>query len=131
VLERLEVTDRLSALDQDQRQLQQHLRAHHYSFIVTNLEVSTPAAAAAVEYWYHRHRAEIENIVRDAKHGGAQRHLPSDIPRSTPGGCGVRYSRPVSLADSTYSPPPPDPTATWPGTASATAKPWSPRCGIG
>ena len=30
-----------------------------YSFILTNLDVSTPAKAAAVEHWY-RHRTEIE-----------------------------------------------------------------------
>jgi hypothetical protein len=47
-----------------------------YSFILTNLDVSTPAQAAAVEHWY-RHRTEIENIFRDAKHGAALRHLPS------------------------------------------------------
>ena len=47
-----------------------------YSFILTNLDVSTPAQAATVEHWY-RHRTEIENIFRDAKHGAALRHLPS------------------------------------------------------
>jgi hypothetical protein len=47
-----------------------------YSFILTNHDVSTPARAAAVEHSY-RHRTEIENIFRDAKHGAALRHLPS------------------------------------------------------
>jgi hypothetical protein len=47
-----------------------------YSFIVTNLDVSTPDKAAAVEYWY-RHRTAIENLFRDTKHGTALRHLPS------------------------------------------------------
>lgn len=47
-----------------------------YSFILTNRDVSTPAKAAATEHWY-RHRTEIENIFRDAKHGAALRHLPS------------------------------------------------------
>jgi hypothetical protein len=47
-----------------------------YSFILTNLDVSTPTQAAAAEHWY-RHRTEIENIFRDAKHGAALRHLPS------------------------------------------------------
>ncbi|MGH4013484.1 MAG: hypothetical protein ACRDSL_06020 [Pseudonocardiaceae bacterium] len=47
-----------------------------YSFILTNRDVSTPSAATAVEYWY-RHRTEIENLFRDAKHGAALRHLPS------------------------------------------------------
>ncbi len=50
-----------------------------YSFIVTNLDVSTAEAAAAVEHWY-RHRTQVENIFRDAKHGGALRHLPSGYP---------------------------------------------------
>ena len=51
-----------------------------YSFIVTNLDVSTPDNAAAVEHWY-RHRTQVENIFRDAKHGGALRHLPSGYPQ--------------------------------------------------
>jgi len=47
-----------------------------YSFIATNLDVSTPAKAAAVEAW-HRMRTDIEDRIRDAKHGAALRHLPS------------------------------------------------------
>jgi hypothetical protein len=47
-----------------------------YSFILTNLDVSAPGQAAAVEHWY-RHRTTIENIFRDSKHGAALRHLPS------------------------------------------------------
>ena len=47
-----------------------------YSFILTNLDVSTPDQVAAVEHWY-RHRTTIENVFRDAKHGAALRHLPS------------------------------------------------------
>jgi hypothetical protein len=47
-----------------------------YSFVVTNLDVSTGERAAAVEHWY-RHRTSIENMFRDAKHGAALRHLPS------------------------------------------------------
>jgi hypothetical protein len=47
-----------------------------YSFIVTNLDVSTSEQAVAVEHWY-RHRTSIENLFRDAKHGAALRHLPS------------------------------------------------------
>jgi hypothetical protein len=46
------------------------------SFICTNIDVSTPAKAAACEHWY-RHRTSIENIFRDSKHGAALRHLPS------------------------------------------------------
>ena len=51
-----------------------------YSFIVTNLDVSTPDKATAVEHWY-RHRTAIENIFRDAKIGAALRHLPSGYPQ--------------------------------------------------
>jgi hypothetical protein len=47
-----------------------------YSFILTNLDVSTKDKAAQVEHWY-RHRTSIENIFRDSKHGAALRHLPS------------------------------------------------------
>jgi hypothetical protein len=47
-----------------------------YSFIVTNLDVSTPDRAATIEHWY-RHRTMIENLFRDAKLGAALRHLPS------------------------------------------------------
>ena len=47
-----------------------------YSFICTNIDVSTPAKAVACEHWY-RHRTSIENIFRDSKHGAAPRHLPS------------------------------------------------------
>jgi hypothetical protein len=50
-----------------------------YSFILTNLDVSTPDKAAAVEQWY-RHRTSIENLFRDSKHGAALRHLPSGYP---------------------------------------------------
>src|SRR6266487_348268 len=47
-----------------------------YSFIATNIDVSTPAKAAALEAW-HRMRTDIEDRIRDAKHGAALRHLPS------------------------------------------------------
>ena len=51
-----------------------------YSFIVTNLDVSTAAKAATVEHWY-RHRTQVENIFKDAKLGAALRHLPSGYPQ--------------------------------------------------
>jgi hypothetical protein len=51
-----------------------------YSFIVTDLDVSTGERAAAVEHWY-RHRTSIENVFRDAKLGAALRHLPSGYPQ--------------------------------------------------
>jgi hypothetical protein len=47
-----------------------------YSFIATNLDVSTPARAVAAEAW-PRMRTDIEDRIRDAKHGAALRHLPS------------------------------------------------------
>jgi Transposase DDE domain group 1 len=47
---------------------------------VTDLDVSTPDKAAAVEHWY-RHRTQVENVFRDAKHGAALRHLPSRYPQ--------------------------------------------------
>jgi hypothetical protein len=47
-----------------------------YSFILTNLDVSSPDKAAAVEHW-HRHRTTVENLFRDSKLGAALRHLPS------------------------------------------------------
>ena len=46
-----------------------------YSFILTNMDVSTKDKAAAVEHWY-RKRTVVENIFRDSKHGAALR-LPS------------------------------------------------------
>jgi Transposase DDE domain group 1 len=51
-----------------------------YSFILTNLDVSAPDKAAAVEHW-HRHRTTVENIFRDSKLGAALRHLPSGYPQ--------------------------------------------------
>ncbi len=47
-----------------------------YSFILTNLDVSTVEKIAEVEWWY-RHRTDIEALNRDAKHGAALRHMPS------------------------------------------------------
>jgi hypothetical protein len=51
-------------------------QVYAYSFIATNLDVSTPAKAAALQAW-HRMRTDIEDRIRDAKHGAALRHLPS------------------------------------------------------
>jgi DDE family transposase len=51
-----------------------------YSFILTSLDVSSPARAAAAEHWY-RHRTTVENIFRDSKIGAALRHLPSGYPQ--------------------------------------------------
>ena len=51
-----------------------------YSFILTNLDVTGPDAAIAVEHWY-RHRTTVENLFRDSKLGAALRHLPSGYPQ--------------------------------------------------
>ena len=72
---------RRRTLDPHQRalpipELEKEPEIYAYSFICTNLDVSTPSKAAAVEHWY-RHRTVIENIFRDSKHGAALRHLPS------------------------------------------------------
>jgi hypothetical protein len=72
---------RRRTLHPDQRalpipELEQEPAIYAYSFICTNLDVSTPSKAAAVEHWY-RHRTAVENIFRDSKHGAALRHLPS------------------------------------------------------
>ncbi|MGI8761566.1 MAG: transposase, partial [Jatrophihabitantaceae bacterium] len=50
-----------------------------YSFILTDLDVSSADRAVAVEHWY-RHRTSVENVFRDGKHGAAMRHLPSGYP---------------------------------------------------
>lgn len=47
-----------------------------YSFILTNLDVSDDEKLAEAEWWY-RHRTDIEALNKDAKYGGALRHLPS------------------------------------------------------
>jgi len=47
-----------------------------YSFILTNLDVSDPEKLAEIEWWY-RHRTDIEELNKNAKHGTALRHLPS------------------------------------------------------
>lgn len=47
-----------------------------YSFILTNCDVSTEEELAEVEFWY-RHRTDIEELNKNAKHGTAMRHLPS------------------------------------------------------
>ena len=44
-----------------------------YSFILTNLDVSTPANLVEVEHWY-RPRTDIEALNKDAKHAAALRH---------------------------------------------------------
>lgn len=49
---------------------------YSYSFILTNLDTATPARAREVEHW-HRHRTDIEELFKQAKHGAALRHLPS------------------------------------------------------
>jgi Transposase DDE domain group 1 len=72
---------RRRTLHPDQRalpfpELAQQPAIYAYSFILTSLDVSSPARAAAAEHWY-RHRTAVENLFRDSKIGGALRHLPS------------------------------------------------------
>jgi hypothetical protein len=61
-------------------ELAQQPAVYAYSFILTNLDVSSPARAAAAEHWY-RHRTTVENLFRDSKLGAALRHLPSGYPQ--------------------------------------------------
>jgi Transposase DDE domain group 1 len=70
---------KLRTIDKEQQALALEGKLDHvygYSFILTNLDVSTPRKLVAVEHWY-RHRTDIEALNRDAKHGAALRHLPS------------------------------------------------------
>ena len=70
---------KLRTIDQAQKALALEGKIDYvygYSFILTNLDVSTPAKLVDVEHWY-RHRTDIEALNRDAKHGAALRHLPS------------------------------------------------------
>jgi hypothetical protein len=76
---------RRRTLHPDQRgmlfpELAQQPAVYAYSVILTNLDVSSPDKAAAVEHWY-RHRTTVENIFRDSKLGAALRHLPSGYPQ--------------------------------------------------
>jgi len=76
---------RRRTLHPDQRalpfpELAQQPAVYAYSFILTNLDVSTPDKAVAAEHWY-RHRTTVENIFRDSKTGAALRHLPSGYPQ--------------------------------------------------
>ena len=61
-------------------ELAQQPAIYAYSFIMTNLDVSSPDKAIAAEHWY-RHRTTVENIFRDSKLGAALRHLPSGYPQ--------------------------------------------------
>jgi len=76
---------RRRTLHPDQRalpfpELAQQPAIYAYSFILTNLDVSTAARAVAAEHWY-RHRTTVENLFRDSKIGAALRHLPSGYPQ--------------------------------------------------
>src|SRR5664279_3905247 len=70
---------KLRTIDKEQHALALDGTLDHvygYSFILTNLDVSTPAKLVETEHWY-RHRTDIEALNRDAEHGAALRHLPS------------------------------------------------------
>jgi hypothetical protein len=73
---------RRRTVPQGQLRLAFHKMVDHvyaYSFIITDLDVSTGEKAAEVEHWF-RHRTDIEALNKDAKHGAALRHLPSGHP---------------------------------------------------
>lgn len=91
-----------------------------YSFILTNLDVSTPAKAADVEHWY-RHRTAIENVFRDSKIGAGMRHLPSGYRQVNRAWMWAALLA-ASLAGYTNSPPSSLPPG-WSATAHAAAKP--------
>ena len=94
-----------------------------YSFILTNLDVSSPDKAAAAEHWY-RHRTTVENIFRDSKLGAALRHLPFGIP---PGQPGLDVGRAARREHGRLAAPAHRPhrraRTSWPGTACAAARP--------
>jgi hypothetical protein len=94
-----------------------------YSFIVTNLDVSTSEQAATVEHWY-RHRTAIENVFRDAKIGAALRHLPSgyqQVNKAWMWGALLAVSIAGWLHQLTATTP--EPAGVWQDTASAAAEP--------
>ncbi len=94
-----------------------------YSFILTNLEVSTPERAAAVEALVpapHHHR---EPLPGQQTRRRAAVICPPATPKSTAPGCGVRCWPPPSPAGSTKPPAPSCPTTPWPDTVSATVRP--------
>ena len=84
-----------------------------YSFILTNLDVSSPDKAAAAEHWYGT-RTTVENLFCDSKLGAALRHLPRDHSPRTPPRWPVPPSRTTCSAR-------PAPWPAWP-----TARPAAP-----
>ena len=85
-----------------------------FSFILTNLDVSSPDTAIAVEHWY-RHRTTVENIFRDSKLGAALRHLPSGYPQVNLAWMGARCSPRPWPPGCTSSPPAPSARTSWHG----------------
>ena len=118
---------RRRTLHPDQRalpipELAQQPAIYAYSFIMTNLDVSSPDTAIAAEHWY-RHRTTVENIFRDSKLGAALRHLPSGYPQVNLAWMwGALLAAAIAawlhqLTARTAGP------ASWPGTACAAARP--------
>jgi hypothetical protein len=66
-----------------------------YSFIVTNLDVSTPDKAAAVEHWYRR-RTQVENILCATRRLVASPVQPGGTRREVSGSDGLRLRGPGS-----------------------------------
>ena len=93
-----------------------------YSFILTNLDVSTPSPAVAAEHWY-RHRTTVENLFRNSKLGPRCGTSRPDIRRSTWHGCGARCSPRPWPPGCTSSPPPPSARTSCTATACAAARP--------
>ena len=118
---------RRRTLHPDQRalpipELAQQPAIYAYSFILTNLDVSSPDTAIAAEHWY-RHRTTVENIFRDSKHGAALRHLPSGYPQVNLAwmwGALLAATMAAWLHQLTAITAGP---ASWPGTACAAARP--------
>ena len=94
-----------------------------YSFIVTNLDVSTSERGGRGSSTGTGTAPRSRTCSATPNTAPRCGICPQDIPRSTGRGCGVRCSPPASPAGCTSSPPPPHPRAPWPGTACATARP--------
>jgi hypothetical protein len=86
-----------------------------YSFILTNLDVTAPDKAVAVEHWYRR-RTTMENIFRDRKLGAALRHLPSGYPKVNTAWMWGRCSPRTWPPGCTSSPRSPPARTSWQGT---------------
>ena len=95
-----------------------------YSFIVTNLDVSTPEQGGRGRALVPAPHQRSRTSSATAKHGAALRHLPSGYPQVNTGldvGCAARRQH-RRLAAPAHRSPRAD-RHRWPDTASATARP--------